>query len=224
MVGGADGLGHDHGVPRQTVRRLPGVRAVRWWPAALAAILVAALPWSDGEAQGPGALAGPQGRSIEEWRHDLQVGTPMLRERAVVALCQVADPPVGLLIDAIADQDFNVRTMAVFCLGRLGPKGREAVPALVSTLQDRDWIVRRYAAGSLGILEAVAADAAPALARTAVEDSNAEVRQTATFALGRLGRAARETTRPVLQQISEAGPDEATRARATELLRSLEGR
>ena len=74
------------------------------------------------------------------------------------------------------------------------------------------------------MLEVTAADAAPALVRTAVGDSSAEVRQTATFALGRLGPAARENTRPVLQQLSTAGADEAVRARAAELLREMERR
>jgi HEAT repeat protein len=148
----------------------------------------------------------------------------MVRERAVVALCDVGEPTVPDLVGAIADQDFNVRTLAILCLGRLGPKAKEAVPALVKTLDDRDWIVRRHAAGALGLLEVTAADAAPALARAAVEDSNAEVRQTATFALRRLGPAAREATRPILQQLGSAGADETVRNRAAELLRDMENR
>jgi HEAT repeat protein len=161
---------------------------------------------------------------LGEWRQDLQSGTPMVRERAVAALCDVGEPVVPDLVGAIADQDFNVRTLAILCLGRLGPKAKEAVPALVKTLEDRDWIVRRHAAGALGLLEATAADAAPALVRAAVEDSNSEVRQTATFALRRLGPAAREATRPILQQLSSAGADETVRNRAAELLRDMENR
>ena len=62
------------------------------------------------------------------------------------------------------------------------------------------------------------------LAKAAVEDVTPEVRQTAKFALGRLGPDAREATRPVLQQISTAGADEAVRTRAVELLRDMEKR
>jgi HEAT repeat protein len=148
----------------------------------------------------------------------------MNRERAVVALCELGPPAVPLLIGAIGDQDFNVRTLSIFCLGRLGPTAKDAVPVLVKTLDDRDWIVRRYAAAALGMLEATAADSAPALARVAVEDSEAGVRQTAKFALGRLGSEARETARPVLQQASVAATDEAVRTRATELLREMDKR
>ena len=148
----------------------------------------------------------------------------MVRERAVVALCDVGEPTVPDLVGAIADQDFNVRTLAIFCLGRLGPKAKEAVPVLIKTLDDRDPIVRKYAAGALGLLEATAADAAPALARAAVEDSNSEVRQTATSALRRLGPAAREATRPILQQLSSAAAEETVRNRAAELLRDMESR
>jgi HEAT repeat protein len=188
------------------------------------AILVAGLAWHDGEAQVPAPEPVYKGRPFGEWRQDLQSGTPMVRERAVVAFCELGEPAVPLLVGAIADQDFNVRTLAIFCLGRLGAKAKGAVPALVRTLEDRDWIVRKYAAGALGLLEATAVDAAPALARTAVEDSHLEVRQTATFALGRLGPAARQSARPILQQLSSAGTDEAVRTRAADLLRDMETR
>jgi HEAT repeat protein len=194
----------------------------RWRRLAVFASL-AALAWHDGEA--PAVAAEPlyRGRPVEKWRLDLEAGPPMVRERAVVALCE-ADEAVPLLVGAIADQDFNVRTLAIFCLGRLGAKGKEAVPALVRTLEDRDWIVRRYAAAALGLLETTALESSPALARSAVEDTSPEVRQTAKFALGRMGPEARERVRAVLQQASVAGPDEAVKARAVDLLRDLDKR
>jgi HEAT repeat protein len=180
------------------------------------------------EGYGQGQVTAPdsryRGRSFEEWSRDLQGGTPMIRERAVVALCEFGAPAVPLLVGAIGDHDFNVRTLAVFCLGRLGPKAKDAVPTLVKTLEDRDWIMRRYAAAALGTLEATAAESAPALARAAVEDSEAGVRQTAKFALARLGLEARETAKPILQQTSVSSSDEAVRTRALELLREMEKR
>lgn len=165
-----------------------------------------------------------RGRPLDAWRQDLQTGPPMVRERAVVALYEFGEPAVPLLIDAIGDQDFNTRTMAIFCLGRLGPRAKDAVPALINTLQDRHWIVRKYAAGALGLFEGEAKAAVPALARAAVEDSNAEVRQTATYALARLGPPAREAATPVLQQLSTGTTDDAVRMRAGELLRDMEKR
>ncbi len=189
---------------------------------ALCAVLAVALGGGHGEAQGPEPMS--RGRPLGAWHQELQGGTPIVRERAVVAICELGEPAVPLLVGAIADQDFNVRTLAIFCLGRLGPKAKAAVPTLVKTLEDRDWIVRRYAAGALGLLEGTAGDAAPALVRTAVHDASAEVRQTAVFALGRLGPAARETARPILEQLSTAGTDEAVRARAGALLRDMEKR
>jgi HEAT repeat protein len=197
---------------------------VRGFALVLCGILVAAPAWQVGEAQAPAPEPVYRGRTFGEWRQDLERGTPMVRERAVVALAEMGEPGVPYLVGAIGDADFNVRTLAIFSLGRLGPKAREAVPALVRTLEDRDWLVRRYAAGALGLLEATAAEAAPALARTAVQDANAQVRQTATLALGRLGPAAREAVKPVLQQLSTAGSDEAARARAADLLRDMEKR
>jgi HEAT repeat protein len=187
-------------------------------------ISMSALSWRHGETQ----LSSPErlyrGRPFEEWSRDLQGGTPMVRERAVVAVCEFGAPAVPLLIEAIGDQDFNVRTLAIFCLGRMGPTAKDAVPALVKTLEDRDWIVRRYAAAALGTLEATAADSAPALARTAVEDSEDGVRQTAKFALGRLGPEAWEAAKASLQEASVAGPEDTVRIRALELLREMDKR
>lgn len=179
---------------------------------------------SDGHAQGSSPAPLYRGRPFEEWSRDLHGGTPMIRERAVVALCEFGAPSVPLLVGAIGDQDFNVQTLAIFCLGRMGPTAKDAVPALVKTLEDRDWIVRRYAAAALGTLEATAADSAPALARTAVEDPEAGVRQTAKFALGRLGPEARDAAKATLQQTSVAGSDEVVRTRALELLHEMDKR
>jgi HEAT repeat protein len=186
--------------------------------------LAGLLAWQGAAAQSPGSEPVSRGRPLSAWRQDLQSGPPMMRERAVVALCELGEPAVPPLVGAIGDQDFNVRTLAIFCLGRMGPKAKDAVPALVRTLEDRDWIVRRYAAGALGTLEAAAAGAAPNLARAAVEDASPEVRQTAKSALVRLGPEAREATRPVLERIGSAGADEAVRSRAVELLREMEKR
>ncbi len=197
---------------------------MKWRVLILCTILGVALAGPDGEAQGPASEPLHRGRTFGEWRQDLHGGTPIVRERAVVALSEFGEPAVPLLIGAIADHDFNVRTLSIFSLGRMGPMAKEAVPTLVKTLDDRDWIVRRYAAGALGLLGTAAVEAAPALARSAVEDPSSEVRQTSAIALGRLGDAARETAGPVLQQLSVAGADEAVRARAAQLLRGMEKR
>ena len=114
--------------------------------------------------------------------------------------------------------------MAIFCLGRLGPQARDAVPALVKALEDPDWIVRRYAAGSLGFLESTAREAAAPLALTAARDPREQVRVTAAFAMSRLGPEARETSRTVLTELSTTAQDEAVRTRAAGLLRDLERR
>jgi HEAT repeat protein len=203
---------------------IPGSARAGWRSVLVGASLAAAVVGQGVEAQTPGSEPVYRGRPLGDWRQELQSGHPMIRERAVVALCELGEPAVPLLVGAIGDQDFNVRTLAIFCLGRMGPKAKEAVPVLVQTLGDRDWIVRRYAAGALGYLEGTAAGAAPALARTAVEDASPDVRQTATFSLGRLGPEARETVQATLRQIGVTGADEAVRTRAAELLREMEKR
>lgn len=211
-------------VAEERPRAEPEVIVVRWCVLTLCAALATGLVWPDGAAQGQASEPVSRGRPLGEWREDLQGGTPMVRERAVVAICELGEPAVPLLVGAIADWDFNVRTPAIFCLGRLGAKAKEAVPVLVKTLEDRNWIVRRYAAGALGLLATTAGDAAPALARTAVEDSSAEVRQTAALALARLDPAARESAKTVLRQLGSSAASEAERNRAMEMLRDMEKR
>jgi HEAT repeat protein len=208
-----------------------GMAAIGWRGlaagAALTAVIAvpggpAALARSSSPARPPAPEPVYRGRSLGEWRRDLRDGSPVARERAVAALLALGEPAVPVLAGVVADRDSSVRTLAIFCLGQLGPKARGAVPALVEALRDPDWIVRKYAAVALGLLEAAAGDAAGPLARMAVDESNPEVREAATVALGRIGPAAREGARPILQDLSRGRMDAAARTRAVELLRHLD--
>ena len=82
----------------------------------------------------------------------------------------------------------------------------------IEELRDEDWIVRADAAAELGRMGEGAKDAVPALIQ-ALQDSDAEVRYNATWALGNIGEGAVPALIQALQ-----GPDEGVRWNAAEAL------
>jgi HEAT repeat protein len=74
------------------------------------------------------------------------------------------------------------RCSAARALAAMGPKAKEAVPALVQALSDPEPLVRDAAAAALGSIGAAATEAVPALIE-ALEDWNGFVRQAAAKAL-----------------------------------------
>jgi HEAT repeat protein len=162
-----------------------------------------------------------QGRTFAEWRQDLQSAEPRTRERAVDALSRFGEPAVPILTAAISDPDFNVRTLAMFSLGRMGAQAKSALPKLVETLGDRDQTIRLYAAGAMRLMGPAAAEAAPDVVRVAVADSSSEVRLMAAGALQSMGAGVKEVSDRLLRQLAATDPDEAVRSRATELLKQM---
>jgi HEAT repeat protein len=71
------------------------------------------------------------------------------------------------LIEALRDEDFQIRNEAAVALGELGPEAREAVPGFSRTLEADDKYLRGHAAAALGKI-------GPA-ARTAVARSQSPV-------------------------------------------------
>jgi len=162
-----------------------------------------------------------QGRTLAEWRDDLRSVEPMTREHAVDALARFGDPAVPILTEAIADPDFNVRTLAMFSLGRMGAQAKSALPKLVEKLSDRDQVIRLYAAGAMRMMGPAAAQAASDVARVAVADSSPEVRNMAAGALQSMGAGVKDVSDRLLRQFAATDPDEAVRSRATELLNQI---
>ena len=102
-------------------------------------------------------------------------------ERAGV-LDQLGDVAIDLVIEALSDDDSNVRKSAADVLGRLGD--RRGVDPLIEALADNDWGVRWRAATALGLLgDERGAD--PLI--EALADNDWRVRYRAAEALGRLG-------------------------------------
>lgn len=110
---------------------------------------------------------------------------------------QGAEMAVPILIEGLkADNEPNLQI--VKALGWIGPKAKEAVPALADTLrQSKDAKVRELAASTLGKIGWRARSAVPALLEC-IKDSNAELRAQAAIALVSIDPVESKAAIPVL--------------------------
>jgi HEAT repeat protein len=138
--------------------------------------------------------------------------------------CQVAsNPPAGDvsgLIEQLKNGGEQSRAQAAEALGELGPRAKDAIPALARALRDEYEQVRRGAAASLA---AIGADqsAIPDLV-VALKDVDAEVRESAARALGSAGSQARAAV-PSLGLLLK-DPSEDVRQAAAEALGKIRAR
>ncbi|MEZ4866975.1 MAG: HEAT repeat domain-containing protein [Caldilineaceae bacterium] len=136
---------------------------------------------------------------VNTLREDLASG---VRATAATTLGEAGAPTptvVAALADALADSDQQVQGAAAHALGALGPAAAEAVPALLALVQGeghyrnemaRMLSFRAAAAGALGQIGAVTPAVVPALIPaliSALHDEEVLVRNSAIFALWRLG-------------------------------------
>src|SRR5215471_10194 len=108
---------------------------------------------------------------------------PAVREAAMFALGQIADPAVkGIVVRALTDKVADVRASAAFALGMLANKS--AADALSEALDDAEPSVRGAAAAALGLLhDEAAVDELIDL----LNDDSFDVRYDAAWALGQIG-------------------------------------
>ena len=115
------------------------------------------------------------------------------------------------LIEALKDDDNEVRRNAASALGRIGPAAEAAVPALIEALKDDDNEVRRNAAFALGRIGPAAEAAVPALIE-ALKDEDSDVQRRAAFALGRIGPAAEAAVPALIEALKDEDSDVQRRA------------
>ena len=165
-------------------------------------------------------LAQPEGRlSTPDLLRRLR--GPEASERASAARSLSRSSPtrevVSALIEALQDEDSDVRRAACYAIRDFGPDAEGGVRPLGRLLQDPETDVRSCAAGALGSMGPAAAAMVPELSRL-LNDLETSVRQRAADSLGRIGPAAAGAKQLLLILSSDA--DAEVRAAA---LRSLGG-
>lgn len=123
---------------------------------------------------------------------DADVGTA-----AGAALVRLQGDAVEAVRATLADAGTRLRALEV--LAAIGPAAKAAVPELTALLADADPLVRSEAAVALAAIGAEAAPAVPALEKLLGDDAPADARYAATYALGRIGAAAK----PVVSRLLE---------------------
>lgn len=77
----------------------------------------------------------------------LQLRNDEFKDDAIMALVELGEPAIPLLIAALRDKDEQVRKSAVLALGRI--KNDQAIAPLIEMLEDKDWFTRLTAAAAL---------------------------------------------------------------------------
>ncbi len=126
---------------------------------------------------------------------------PVVRANAIDALASLGEAAVPHLIKGLENDD--LQELAVAVIHKLGPKAKDAVPALIDELKDPGADYRREVEFTLATIGPDAKGAVPALVKEMQEDSDPRVRHTACFALGKIGPAASDAV-PALRKNLES--------------------
>ncbi len=130
---------------------------------------------------------------------------PEVRRLAVTSLQGLGGEAVAPFVQALKDQNADVRHAAATALGRIGLGAIDAIPQLIAAIQDADDRVRASAAFSLSTFGRHAFEAVPALQK-ALSDTSAAVRSRAAFTLGQVGPAAKRAVKELARLVSDSDP------------------
>jgi HEAT repeat protein len=150
---------------------------------------------------------------------------PEARLRAAGVLRRLgpdAKDAVPGLVDALADENAEVRSEVLFALGAIGTDAADAVPAIVKALDDEEMKVVYTAAYALGQIGPKAMEAKPALVeKLEVEDEF--LTMAVAWALARIHPECKETAPKAVPVLIKAlaEPDAMTRIHACESLSCL---
>ncbi len=112
-----------------------------------------------------------------------------------------------LLIELLGDPDPRYRQEAAYSLGRLGPKGHKAVPALIRRVeQDEEFGVRQIAMAALALIGREAKAAIPCLIQI-LKTGDKAFRLEAIQAIARIGPASKEATAAITEALLDADED-----------------
>jgi len=154
---------------------------------------------------------------LNRWAEDLASGDWDARDAARTALRRAGPRSVPSLIPLLKHDSADVRSEAVYVLGRIGPPGYEAVPALMDVLDDPDVRLRAEAAGALWEIDPDTSEESIPVLIEALEDP--KWWRTAALALAAMGARA-EPAVPTLANLLDH-PDTLARDTAMLVLRSI---
>jgi HEAT repeat protein len=148
---------------------------------------------------------GPEQETLAALIEELKQANLSVRKRAIDALAHIghgAEAAVPALTDTLRDRNYAVRKRAISALGTIGPKAKAAIPPLIKLVSGQDRKVQRMAADALLLIDPKGIALVDAL-----NSSDLEIRNGATFTLARIGprgRAARQSHH--LQQRTPSPP------------------
>ena len=95
---------------------------------------------------------------------------------------------VPIIVQALRNDNFIVRSFALQCLYKIGPDAKFAVPALIDMLKDGNQFLRSDAAKTLGKIGPDAAGAAVPALKSALRDQDLRTRVASALALWQIAR------------------------------------
>ncbi|GAB4206178.1 MAG: hypothetical protein Fur006_63040 [Coleofasciculaceae cyanobacterium] len=126
-----------------------------------------------------------------------------IRHDAADAIVKIGSPAVPFLINALKNEDKQVRWRAASALADIGAEASAAVPALITALHDADEYIRRIATYALGKIGPEASTAVPDLIE-ALQDSDRSLRLVAAYALGKIGSEAASAVPSLIATLQDA--------------------
>jgi len=157
---------------------------------------------------------------IETRIEELRSADPEARSKAarhLALLKEKATPAVPALVQALDDDDDDVRYIVVYALREIPHEAKLSVGPLERCLTDPSWRVRFGAAEALATLGEGGTPAASALAEALGEDEVPAVRTFAAFALGEIGPRAAPAIPSVIRALHDDGFED-VRAHAAKAL------
>jgi len=118
-------------------------------------VFIFSLCWTVGGADEKGAAGGSkdaaafQGKTLAEWKEQLNDKSEFVRLSAAVALGECGPKAVPTLVGALNHQDATVRYWAAKGLGKAGPDAKSAIPGLIKAPNDPCESVQVVAANAL---------------------------------------------------------------------------
>jgi HEAT repeat protein len=145
---------------------------------------------------------------------------PPFQDEALTSLLekivQRDDRAVPWLIDAMNDEDDDMRLCAIFTLGQIGPKSQSAASAVLAVMKDKNEILRCHAAMALKRIEPKNLSAVPVMI-AALQDESPTLRRLALSYLKDVGPDARLAV-PALIKIIQSSEHSGARSDAIYVL------